>query len=191
MAQDSKLWPIIKNSQGRDSKHHIQRRALKSKVPMPPALLLPFFCHVWGGTTHIQGSLCPFINNQHNYFHPNMPMDQPDLGNFSVETLFQMFQDLRLTFIVGKCSALSYILSLLAWRFWYMDIYGNGHWRVLKFLNCSMPIFNDHDYNSEWTDSMDLVGYDGMMMECVLLWWWQSLICEKTGQKKHVGAWEK
>lgn len=46
-----------------------------------------------------------------------MPMDQPDLGNFSVETLFQMFQDLRLTFIVGKCSALSYILSLLAWRF--------------------------------------------------------------------------
>lgn len=60
--------------------------------------------------------LCQFINNQHNYFHPNMPLDQPNLGNFSVETLFQMFLDLRLTFIVGKCSALSYILSLLAWR---------------------------------------------------------------------------
>lgn len=92
--------------------------------------------------------LCPFINNQHNYFHSNMPLDQPDLGNFSVETLFQMFLDLRLTFTVGKCSAqaMSLACQLGGFGTW---IYGDGHWRALKSLNCSMPIFNDHDYNSE------------------------------------------
>lgn len=167
----------MKNSQGRDSKHHIQRRALKSKVPMPPALLLAFFCHVWGGTTHIQGSLCPFINNQHNYFHPNMPMDQPDLGNFSVETLFQMFQDLRLTFIVGKCSALSYIGGFDTWI--YMEMDTGGFWN--SWIAQCPSLMTMTITQSELTAWILWV-----MMECVLLWWWQSLICEKTGQKKNM-----
>lgn len=95
-----------------------------------------------------------------------MPTGQPDLGNFSVETLFQMIQDLSLTFIVGKCIEL-YPLACSLGGFDTLR-YGNVHWRVLEFLTFPMPIFNDCNYNSESTDSTALVGSDGIWIVMVV-----------------------